>query len=67
MYFPKLKHIGKHADYTGTEPTLEIFKSCSKLTEIHFGAANQEVIESNSGYATLWGLGAGTATVYFDL
>ena len=44
-----------------------LFYNCSKLTELHFGAANQEAIEASSGYATLWGRGAGNATVYFDL
>lgn len=44
-----------------------IFSGCSKLTEIHFGAANQAAIEATEGYSTLWGRGAGNATVYFDL
>lgn len=29
--------------------------------------ANQATIEATSGYPTLWGIGAGKATVYFDL
>lgn len=37
------------------------------ITELHFGAANQSDIEATAGYSTLWGIGAGKATVYFDL
>ena len=37
------------------------------ITELHFGAANQADIEATAGYSTLWGIGAGNATVYFDL
>lgn len=44
-----------------------IFNGCSNLIEIHFGKKNQSVIEATDGYATLWGRGAGNATVYFDL
>ena len=44
-----------------------IFADCSALTEIHFGAKNKEAIEATTGYSTLWGRGAGNATVYFDL
>lgn len=47
--------------------TSYVFNSCSELTGIHFGAANQAAIESSAGYATLWGRGAGAATVYYDL
>lgn len=43
------------------------FQSCSKLTEIHFASTNQSTVESSVGYSTLWGRGAGNATVYFDL
>ena len=39
----------------------------SKLTEIHFAAAYESAIRAHSGFATLWGHGAGTATVTFDL
>ena len=44
-----------------------LFDGCTALTEIHFGAENQQYIESHAGYSTLWGRGAGSATVYFDL
>ena len=44
-----------------------VFNGCTNLAEIHFGAANRETIEATSGYSTLWGRGAGAATVYFDL
>lgn len=43
------------------------FNGCGGLTEIHFGKENQATIEAMSGYSTLWGRGAGNATVYFDL
>lgn len=37
------------------------------ITEFHFGKSNKASIEASPGYATLWGRGAGNATVYFDL
>ena len=43
-----------------------IFSSCT-LTEFHFGKENQATIEAMDGYSSLWGRGAGSATVYFDL
>lgn len=71
MSFPKLKVITYSPAYTGTVSNLQahksIFYGCSKLKELHFGAANQAAIEATDGYPTLWGLGAGNATVYFDL
>lgn len=70
LYFPKLTTIDKNPNFTGsgtsTSHTL-IFSNCNALTEIHFGAANQAAIEASEGYPTLWGRGAGNATVYFDL
>lgn len=68
IYFPKLSIIDKSPVYTG-ESTVQnyIFRNCNNLTEIHFGAANQAAIEATTGYPTLWGRGAGNATVYFDL
>ena len=68
--FPKLTVIDKSPAYTGSINVTshkQIFYQCSALTEIHFGAANQAAIEATEGYATLWGRGAGNATVYFDL
>lgn len=68
--FPKLSVIDKSPAYTGSVSLVahkNIFYGCSKLTEIHFGAANQAAIEATEGYPTLWGRGAGNATVYFDL
>ena len=62
LYFPKLNIIS--GDSTGQK---YIFYNCSALTELHFGAANQTAIEATAGYSTLWGRGAGNATVYFDL
>lgn len=68
MYFPKLTVIDKSPAYTGNSTSQNyIFSRCDSLTEIHFGAANQAAIEALPGYATLWGRGAGNATVYFDL
>lgn len=68
MYFPKLTVIDKSPAYTGTSTSHNyIFSRCNSLTELHFGAANQAAIEAMEGYPTLWGRGAGNATVYFDL
>ena len=69
MYFPKLSVIDKSPAYSSSNSTAQnhIFDNCYSLTEIHFGAANQAAIEATSGYPTLWGRGAGNATVYFDL
>ena len=68
MYFPKLTVIDKSPAYTGNSTSQNyIFSGCNSLTELHFGAANQAAIEATEGYPTLWGRGAGNATVYFDL
>ncbi len=71
LYLPKLHTIAGAPNYTGDASKLNahktIFAGCSNLTELHFGAANQAAIEASDGYPTLWGLGAGKATVYFDL
>lgn len=68
MYFPRLAVIDKSPAYTGNSTSQNyIFSRCNSLTEIHFGAANQAAIEATEGYSTLWGRGAGNATVYFDL
>ena len=66
LYFPKLDTIS----YVNTGSNMDvasknIFNSCTALTEIHFGAANQAAIQATGGYATNWG--ATNATVYFDL
>ena len=37
------------------------------IKEIHFPKKYQTTIEADPNYATLWGRGAGNATVYFDL
>lgn len=68
--FPKLTVIDKSPAYAGSTNVTshqQIFYQCPALTEIHFGAANQAAIEATEGYPTLWGRGAGNATVYFDL
>lgn len=68
MYFPKLTVIDKSPAYTDNSTGQNyIFSRCNSLTELHFGAANQAAIEATEGYPTLWGRGAGNATVYFDL
>lgn len=68
IYFPKLAVIDKSPKYpSGLNAHKYIFSGCNSLTEIHFGAANQAAIEASPGYSTLWGRGAGKATVYFDL
>lgn len=70
IYLPELRILS--TNYTGSgsvsdEAIRNMFRNCPKLTEIHFGAANQAAVEAMPGYDTLWGLGAGNATVYFDL
>ena len=72
MYFPKLSEISYAPAYTGSSTTVTsackyIFSGCTALTEIHFGAANENAIKATAGWSTLWGRGAGNATVYFDL
>lgn len=72
MYFPKLDTITYSPAYTGTSKSVTsarklIFYNCSSLTEIHFGASNETAIKATAGWSTLWGRGAGNATVYFDL
>lgn len=72
MYFPKLYKIDYSPAYTGTSSSIIsarkwIFYNCSALTEIHFAAANETAIKATAGWSTLWGRGAGNATVYFDL
>lgn len=70
IYLPKLADLSVHFTGTGTaqdSAVRNMFSGCAKLTEIHFGAANKEAVEAMPGYNTLWGLGAGKATVYFDL
>ena len=63
LYFKSLTSI----DGYNTTIKNKVFTGCNNLTEIHFGSANQAAIEADSGYSTLWGRGAGNATVYFDL
>ena len=72
MYFPKLSEISYAPAYTGSSTTVTsackyIFSGCTALTELHFGAANENAIKATAGWSTLWGRGAGNATVYFDL
>lgn len=59
--FPAL--VNPHA---GTFSTTA-FSGCNSLTEFHFRQDMQATIEALNNYSTLWGRGAGNATVYFDL
>lgn len=43
------------------------FNQYSTCQEFHFSRGYENDIKALSGYATLWGLGAGAASVYFDL
>lgn len=66
FYFPKLHTISKTDRYTNTLGADNIFFSCTALTELHFGAANQSAIQATTGYATKWGAPS-NCTIYFDL
>lgn len=65
LSFPKLTEITSQNAFriSSSYPSY----ATNTITELHFGAANQAAIEATTGYATLWGIGAGKATVYFDL
>lgn len=58
--FPKLTSIN-----SGTFGALA-FQNTG-ITAFHFRADAQSAVEASSSYSTLWGRGAGNATVYFDL
>lgn len=62
-YFPSL--INAHKDGFGDMNVYAIFYSCSALTEIHFRADAQAVIEAMTCYSNKFG--ASNATIYFDL
>jgi hypothetical protein len=49
-----------------TITTSYLFNTCNELTGIHFGVANEAAIKATTGYSTLWGRGAGAATVFFE-
>lgn len=66
LYFPKL--IGMSTNTTKTNVTAtHLFDGCKNLVEIHFGSANQTIIEGSSGYATKWGAPNANCQIYFDL
>lgn len=44
-----------------------MFNNCYELTGIHFKGDYEADIKASNGWSTLWGRGAGAATVYFDL
>lgn len=56
-------YLHNFASITGTA----MFNGCSELTAIHFAAEHETAIKASNGWSTLWGRGAGAATVYFDL
>ena len=56
-------YLHNFASITGTT----MLNGCSELTAIHFASDHETAIKASNGYATLWGRGAGAATVYFDL
>lgn len=62
-YFPKLTVLKKKTSDTSNNAQY-IFNSTCK--EIHFAAANQEVIEASQYYSTRWNAGSG-CSVFFDL
>lgn len=59
VYLPNFSNVGGAG-------TSNIFNN-SGITEFHFSKDYQADIEAMPEYATLWGRGAGNATVYFDL
>ena len=65
LSFPKLTNITSQNAFriSSSYPSY----ATNTITELHFGASNQAAIEATTGYPTLWGIGAGKATVYFDL
>ena len=64
--FPSLTSIKKASTATSNN-LLYLFNNCTNLVEIHFGAANQAVIEASDGYATKWGAPNANCQIYFDL
>jgi len=44
-----------------------MFYNNPELTGLHFGAENETAIKATTGWSTLWGRGAGAATVDFSL
>jgi hypothetical protein len=63
IFFPALINIQDTGLSIGSYGNA--FDKCSNLTEIHFRADMQEIIEGIKGYSNKWG--ATNATVYFDL
>lgn len=62
---PKLVNISSNGSLgTGGK---NLFRNCTNLVEIHFGAENQTIIEGSAGYATKWGAPNANCQIYFDL
>lgn len=61
--FPKLTVVD--SSVFGSTSVNGIFSGCTALTEIHFRADMQAMVEAMSGYSAKWG--ATNATIYFDL
>ena len=67
MKFKSLTTINKAPTYAyGSNAQNYLFKDCTALSELHFGAANQAAIEATSGYSTKWGAPS-SCQIYFDL
>lgn len=62
-FFPALIDIQDNSLSAGSYGN--VFDKCSNLTEIHFRADMQEIIEGVKGYSNKFG--ATNATIYFDL
>lgn len=62
--FPSLKTVST-ANALGTSSSNGMFAKCTALTEIHFRADAQSVIEALSGYSSKFG--ATNASIIFDL
>ena len=60
IYFYKLRDINTTNMFT-TGPSYQF------VTEIHFPSDAEDSIKASPGWATLWGLGAGSCEVIFDL
>ena len=62
--FPALTSVVNGA-FGSNSASTGIFANCSALTEIHFRADAQAMIEALQGYSVKWG--ATSSTIYFDL
>jgi hypothetical protein len=63
--FPSLVSFASDSFCLGATTTYMPFNQCLNLTEIHFRADVQSMVEAMTGYSKKWG--ATNATIYFDL